>query len=90
VDKQGTDSRLPFFWQLDLSATYHWSINAANDLSLQLRMENVTNRQGTIDINQAYDTGSLVDGSTIQSVNYHAATWQIPRTTSMVLRYTFQ
>ncbi|WP_413623813.1 carboxypeptidase regulatory-like domain-containing protein [Luteibacter sp. Lutesp34] len=90
VDRQGSDRRLPFFWQLDLSATYHWSINAANDLSLQLRMQNVTNRQGTIDINQGYDTGSLTDGATTQSVNYHAATWQLPRTTSMVLRYTFQ
>ncbi|MEZ2418766.1 carboxypeptidase regulatory-like domain-containing protein [Luteibacter sp. RCC_6_2] len=91
IEKQGDDKRLPFFWQLDLSASYHWKINQANDLSLQLRVTNVTNRQGTIDINQVYDTGTLnADNTSIDSVNYHAATWQIPRTTSMVLRYTFQ
>ncbi|WP_368310181.1 TonB-dependent receptor [Luteibacter sp. CQ10] len=91
VRKQGDDRRLPFFWQLDLSATYRWKIHQDNDLSLQLRMANVTNRQGTIDVNQVYDTGTLnEDNSAIRSVNYHAATWQLPRTTSMVLRYTFQ
>lgn len=89
VAKQGDDKRLPFFWQLDLSATYDWKINASNDLSLQLRVSNVTNRQGTIDINQVYDTGLYGDGSSIDSVNYHAATWQLPRTTTLALRYTF-
>jgi hypothetical protein len=89
VAKQGSDKRLPFFWQLDLSATYHWKINAANDLSLQLRVSNVTNRQGTIDINQVYDNGLYDDGSSINSVNYHAATWQLPRATTVALRYTF-
>jgi hypothetical protein len=90
IAKQGDDKRLPFFWQLDLSAMYDWKFNDSNDLSLQLRVTNVTNRQGTIDINQVYDTGLTSDGASIHSVNYHAATWQIPRTTSMVLRYTFQ
>jgi hypothetical protein len=91
LEKQGTGNRLPFFWQLDLSATYAWKINASNDLSLQLRVSNVTNRQGTIDVNQVYDTGTLnADASSIESVNYGAATWQTPRTTTLALRYTFQ
>lgn len=90
LTNQGHDKRLPFFWQLDLSATYHWKVSTDNDLSVQLKVANVTNRQGTVDINQVYDTGTLVDSADTESVNYHAATWQAPRTTNLVLRYTFE
>ncbi|WP_430388756.1 carboxypeptidase regulatory-like domain-containing protein [Dyella sp. 20L07] len=87
----GTAGRLPFFWQWNLGVGYDWVINADNRLSVDLQVQNVTNRMGRIDSNQIYDNGSLPSNG-VWSLNpsYGAATWQAPRTTQLVLRYTFQ
>ena len=88
--KQGTAGRLPFFWQLDLSGSYHWKINQKNDLTLQVIVSNVTNRKGVINVDQTYDTGSLSpEGTTTLSPDYLAQSYQAPRATSFVLRYQF-
>jgi hypothetical protein len=70
---------------------YDWTINESNHLSLDLQVQNVTNRQGRIDANQLYDTGSFqADGSPILNPSYGASTWQAPRTTMLIARYTFR
>lgn len=88
---QGGDQRLPFFWELDLSAAYRWHIGSANALSLQLNVQNVTNHKGVVNLEQRYDTGQIdASGEPIVNVNYHAVNFQAPRSTSLVLRYQFQ
>lgn len=88
---QGHGKRLPFFWQLDLSASYRWKLGPVNAFSVQLQVQNVTNRKGVIDLYQAYDIGQLDnEGVPIRNVNYHAKAWQAPRSTQLVFRYTFR
>jgi len=87
----GSAGRLPFFWQWNLGVGYDWAIDSDNHLSVDVQIQNVTNRQGRIDSNQLYDTGSFQNnGAPILNPSYGAATWQVPRTTQLVLRYTFQ
>ena len=87
----GSAGRLPFFWQWNLGVGYDWQVDAINHLSLDLQIQNVTNRQGRIDSNQLYDIGTFQpDGSPNLNPSYGAASWQAPRTTQLVLRYTFQ
>jgi hypothetical protein len=87
----GGAGRLPFFWQWNLGVGYDWAINDKNHLSLDVQVQNVTNRKGKIDANQIYDTGSLPSGGAWPlNPSYGAATWQVPRTTQLVLRYSFQ
>ncbi len=87
----GAAGRMPLFWQLNLGVGYDWTINESNHLSLDLQVQNVTNRQGRIDANQLYDTGSFqANGSPILNPSYGAASWQAPRTTMLIARYTFR
>jgi hypothetical protein len=54
-------------------------------------MQNVTNRKGVIDRNQIYDTGQeLSNGFWQTSYQYGAPTYQAPRTTTLVFRYSYQ
>ncbi|HEX7338525.1 MAG TPA: carboxypeptidase regulatory-like domain-containing protein [Rhodanobacteraceae bacterium] len=85
----GNAGRLPFFWNLNLGVGYDWKIDENNLLSVDLQMQNVTNRHGQIDANQTWDQGFRADGSTILNPAYGAATWQTPRTTMLILRYQF-
>lgn len=86
----GTAGRLPFFWALNLSVGYDWVIDARNKLSIDLQMQNVTNRQGIVDRNQTYDQGYIpADDLPPRSIYYGLPSWQAPRTTSLALRYTF-
>lgn len=87
----GSAGRRPWFMQWNLSLGYDWAINDDNHLSVDLQMQNVTNRKGVIDTDQRYDTGSFQsDGSPILSPSYGASAWQVPRTTSLIVRYTFR
>jgi outer membrane receptor for Fe3+-dicitrate len=87
----GSAGRLPFFWQWNLGVGYDWAIDPINHLSIDVQVQNVTNRQGRIDSNQLYDIGTFQpNGSPNLNPSYGAATWQVPRTTQLVLRYTFQ
>jgi TonB dependent receptor. len=75
---------------LNLSLGYDWTIDARNKLSIDLQMQNVTNRQGIINRNQNFDQGYIpTDGLPPLSIDYGMPTWQAPRTTSLALRYTF-
>ncbi|WP_426700184.1 TonB-dependent receptor [Rhodanobacter sp. Col0626] len=87
----GTAGRSPLFWQLNLGVGYDWAINESNHLSLDLQVQNITNRQGRIDSAQRYDTGGFQDdGQPILEPSYGAPTWQVPRTTMLIARYTFR
>jgi len=87
----GGAGRLPFFWQWNVGVGYDWTINADNRLSVDLQVQNITNRGGRIDSNQIHDNGSLPsNGVWVVNPAYGAASWQAPRTTQLVLRYTFQ
>ena len=87
----GGAGRLPLFWQWNLGVGYDWQIDEVNHLSLDVQVQNVTNRQGRIDSNQLYDIGTFqANGSPNLNPSYGAASWQVPRTTQLVLRYTFQ
>lgn len=85
----GGAGRLPLFWNWNVGVGYDWRINQNNVLSLDLQVQNVTNRHGRIDSNQTYDQGFNADGSTIPNPAYGAATWQAPRTTMLIVRYQF-
>ncbi len=87
---RGTAGRLPFFWSLGLSIGYDWKITPRNKLSVDLQVQNITNRQGVIDRNQTFDTGQMIsDTQAVPSNSYGAPTWQTPRTTTLALRYVF-
>ena len=87
----GSAGRMPFFAQWNVGVGYDWQINQDNFLSLDLQVQNLTNREGRIDANQRYDTGGFQsDGQPIPNPSYNASVWQAPRTTSLVVRYTFQ
>jgi hypothetical protein len=87
----GSAGRLPFFWQWNAGVGYDWLIGTKNHLSLDLQVQNVTNRKGVIDRNQIYDTGQeLSNGYWQTSYQYGAPTYQAPRTTTLVFRYSFQ
>ena len=87
---QGGQGHLPFFLNLSVSAGYDWQINPRNALSVDLQIQNITNRHGRIDSDQTYDQGLLADGSSIPNPAYGAGTWQTPRTTMLIVRYSFQ
>lgn len=87
----GSAGRLPFFWQWNVSVGYDWNIGPDNHLSVDLQVQNVTNRKGRIDSNQLFDTGSFQsDGSPVLNPSYGAASWQAPRYSMLTLRYTFR
>jgi len=87
----GSAGRLPFFWQWNLSLGYDWTINASNRLSLDLQVQNVTNHKGRIDSNQLFDVGGGFQSNGLPELNpsYRAASWQVPRSTMLIARYTF-
>ncbi len=89
LQKRGTAGRLPFFWSLGLSVGYDWKINDRNKMSLDLQVQNVTNRQGIVNRDQSSDTGSLVGNTPVPDAYYGSPTWQAPRTTTLVFRYTY-
>lgn len=90
LSTQGTAGRLPFFWVLNLSLGYDWTIDARNKLSIDLQMQNVTNRRGIVNRNQNFDQGYIpTTGLPPLSIDYGLPSWQAPRTTSLALRYTF-
>jgi hypothetical protein len=87
----GSAGRMPFFAQWNVGVGYDWQINEDNFLSVDLQVQNLTNREGRIDANQRYDTGGFQsDGQPILNPSYNASVWQAPRTTSLIVRYTFQ
>lgn len=87
----GTAGRLPFFWALNLSLGYDWTIDAHNKLSVDLQVQNVTNRTGVIDRNQTYDQGYIpTTGLPPRNIYYGLPSWQAPRSTSLILRYAFE
>lgn len=87
----GTAGRTPFFWTLALGAGYDWQIGDKNHFSIDLQMQNVTNRKGVIDRYQQFDTGNLnTDGSWQRDLRYGTASYQAPRTTTLVFRYSYQ
>ena len=87
----GGAGRLPFFWQWNVGVGYDWLVGAKNHLSLDLQMQNVTNRKGVIDSDQTFDTGQeLASGFWQPNYQYGAQTYQAPRTTMLVFRYSFQ
>ena len=78
---------VPF--SLNLSVGYDWMIGP-NKLSIDLQMQNVTNRRGIVDRNQTYDQGYIpANGLPPRNIDYGLPSWQAPRTTSLALRYTF-
>jgi hypothetical protein len=87
----GTAGRLPFYWQWDVGAGYDWLVGAKNHMSLDLQIQNVTNRKGVIDSNQTFDTGQeLSNGYWQPNYQYGALSYQAPRTTTLVFRYSFK
>jgi hypothetical protein len=87
----GTAGRLPFFWQWNAGVGYDWLIGVKNHLSLDLQVQNVTNRKGVIDRNQQYDTGQqLSNGYYVLNPSYGAPSFQAPRTSMVIFRYSYQ
>ncbi|TCV97468.1 carboxypeptidase family protein [Luteibacter rhizovicinus] len=87
----GHAKRLPFFWALNLSVGYDWQIDKENALSVDVQMQNVTNRQGIVNREQTYDEGVFTaQGDSVHNPAYGSPSWQTPRTTSLILRYTFR
>jgi len=87
----GTAGRLPFFWQWDLGVGYDWLVGAKNHFSIDLQMQNVTNRKGVIDSYQTFDTGQqLSNGYWQPDYQYGAHAYQAPRMTTLVFRYSYQ
>lgn len=85
----GHAGRTPFYLDWSVGVGYDWRINQDNRLSVDLQVQNVTNRKGRIDSEQTYDQGFTADGATIPNPAYGAGTWQTPRTTMLILRYQF-
>lgn len=87
----GSAGRLPLFWTLNLSLGYDWNIDPSNKLSIDLQVQNVTNRRGVVNRNETYDQGYIpAGGLPPHDIHYGLPSWQSPRATSLVLRYTFQ
>lgn len=86
----GTAGRLPFFWQWDAGIGYDWKVGEKNHLSLDLQVHNLTNRKGVIDRNQTYDLGSEITPTDFGlNPSYGAPSYQAPRTTMLVFRYSY-
>jgi hypothetical protein len=87
----GGAGRLPFFFEWNAGVGYDWLVRAKNHFSVDLQMQNVTNRKGVIDRYQTFDTGQqLSNGLWQPNFQYGAVAYQAPRTTTLVFRYGFQ
>jgi hypothetical protein len=89
---EGSTWRAPFFWQLDLNFGYDLDFGQAGQLSLDLRVANVTNRSSVLSRNMVVDSGSFdsTTGMPSPSASYYAVSaWQAPRATYLYLRYRF-
>ncbi len=88
----GSTWRAPFFWQLDLSASYTFNFHSAGTLQIQLNMFNVTNRSGVT--GRAQTPGQSRVKQTTRNPHpapsYFAISGlQSPRYTTLTLRYRF-
>lgn len=89
---EGSTWRAPFFWQLDLDFGYDLDLGRAGNLSLDLRMTNVTNRSSVLSRNMVVDTNTFntTTGLPNPDPSYFAiSAYQAPRTTFLTLKYTF-
>lgn len=91
IKTAGTSGRLPSFWQLDMGIGYDLNIGAHNKLSLDLSIQNVTNRRGITDRYNTYSADVNADNSVVQDVNWGIPSqYQAPRRASFALRYTYR
>jgi hypothetical protein len=87
----GSTWRAPWFMQLDLNVGYDLKTARFGELSINLQVRNVTNRQGVTSRNMTADLGGF-DASGAPTANpfYMAINrYQLPRSTYLYLRYTF-
>lgn len=87
----GSTWRAPTFLQLDLNLGYDVKLGPAGTLSLDLRVSNITNRQGVTSRVMTADQGSFDTSGTPVANPYYMAVngYQTPRSTYLYLRYTF-
>jgi hypothetical protein len=88
---EGATGRTPTYWQLNLGLGYDLDMHAAGQLSIDLRMTNVTNRSGVTSRNMTADNGQFGDdGSLAPAPSYYAINaLQAPRATFLSVRYTY-
>ncbi len=86
---QGSAGRLPWYVQLNVGLGYDMKFGNHSKLSLDIDIQNVTNHRGVINRYQYHDANIAADGSIIVDPNYGQASYQAPRTTYLVLRYTY-
>ena len=78
--------RYPFSWRLDMGVGYDWSIAGSNKLELTVNVTNLTNRQTVSTRNTSATSGAAA----IPNPSYLTiAALQPPRTTNLVVRYSF-
>lgn len=91
VTPAGTMGRLPWFWQLDLNVGYDLSVGEHHKLSLDLGIQNLTNRRGITDRYNTFSADINADNTVVPDINFLIPSqYQAPRTTSLVLRYEFK
>ncbi|GLQ88604.1 TonB-dependent receptor [Dyella flagellata] len=83
--------RYPFSWQWDLGVGYNWAMAGGHSLDLALNFTNVTNRQTVRTRYVSADTGNFgSNGLPTPDPSFLTVTaLQAPRTTNLVVRYTF-
>lgn len=88
---EGSTWRAPFFWQLDLDLGYDLTFHK-HKLSVDLNISNVTNRQSVTSRVMQVDSGVFSQTTNLPVPNpyyYAVNSLQLPRTTTISLRYTF-
>lgn len=91
VKTAGTSGRLPFFWQLDLGVGYDTTVGSHNKLSIDLSIQNLTNRRGITDRYNTYSADVNADNTIVPDVNWGIPSqYQTPRRASLVLRYNYR
>lgn len=87
----GSTWRAPTYMRLDLNLGYDLDLGQAGELSLDLRVTNVTNRRVVTSRYMVADQGSFDSSGTPAPNTYFRAIngWQAPRATFLYLRYKF-
>lgn len=83
--------RYPFSWRWNLGVGYRWKMGGEHTLDLSLNVTNVTNRQTVRTRYHSVDTGKFgTNGLPTPDPSYGTITaLQPPRTTNLIVRYTF-
>lgn len=87
-------SRIPQlvrFADQTVEGTHEDVIGAHNKLNIDLSIQNLTNRRGVTDRYNTYSADVNANNSIVPDINWGIPSqYQAPRTTSLVLRYTYR